>query len=99
MLPLIGMYEYFEDNQKKIVLPVDKFSAIMFLEKKHMINYSDERKLLTKFQITDDNTIFTLNQVAILQQIRMKYGCVVSPSKELLTLLLKSLDNTDALNI
>ena len=98
VLPLLGMYEYIEEDEKKVVLPIDKFSAIMFLEKKQFKKYSDERGLLTKFQVTDDNTIFSLNQVAIFQQTRMKYGCVVSPSKELLTLLLKSIDNND-LNI
>ena len=89
VLPLLGMYEYFENGEKKIVMPIDKFSAIMFLEKKIINKYSDDNGMLMKFQTNDSDTIFSLNLEAVFQQKRMNYGYVISPTKELLTLLLE----------
>ena len=83
-LPILGIYEYYHEDEHQMLIPINPHTAFLFFEKKYMSRYRDSSGKIAKFLVTDDESIINLNFEAIAQQIRMKYGCVISPSKELL---------------
>lgn len=90
-LPILGIYEYYQTDGRKMLIPINPNTAILLFEKKHMSKYTDTHGKISKFIVNDEESIINLNLEAIMQQQRMKYGSVVSPSKELLEKLLSKL--------
>lgn len=83
-LPILGIYEYYHEDEHQMLIPINPYTAILFFEKKYMSRYRDSSGKIAKFLVTDDKSIINLNFEAIAQQIRMKYGCVISPTKDFL---------------
>ena len=91
VLPIMGMYSYTieETGERKIILPITPKLAIALIDNNFVAKYTGADNLSAIWIIEKEESVNMYNRYALVQQCKLKYGCVVSSTRKQLEEIIK----------